>query len=134
MRDGELIGAWTLESYREYDGDGALGEGPLGPDPTGLLIYAAQGAMSVSMMRSDGVEPTFRGYAGTWRLTDDSVIHSVTVSSHAYLLDTDQIRRCSLVGDVLTLSGAATVEGRVRRGLLTWRRVRPEPTPDGASR
>ncbi|MEV6563898.1 lipocalin-like domain-containing protein [Streptomyces kronopolitis] len=87
---GELVGSWRLESYVDVHEDGSTSEGPLGPAPAGLLIYSADGHVSVSMMRttdgpSRGRAPaiSFMGYAGTWQLSGRQAVHEVSVSSHS---------------------------------------------------
>lgn len=131
MSPGELVGTWQLESYVGVDDDGRTSEGPLGSTPQGLLIYGADRHMSVSMMRTDH-EPSrddspvthFMGYAGTWRLAEQQVVHEVTVSSHSHLVGTRQVRDLVLDGDLLTLSGTALVSaGPPQRRVLTWRRA-----------
>ncbi|GAU65806.1 hypothetical protein SSP35_02_01730 [Streptomyces sp. NBRC 110611] len=127
----ELAGAWELVSYVSVDEDGAAGEGPLGPRPRGLLIYASDGHMSVSMMRGDEQPPgragpaqRFMGYAGTWRLAGRQVVHDVAVSSHGYMAGTRQTRELVLDGGLLTLSGSARAAGGPsQHRVLTWRRA-----------
>ncbi|WP_369355998.1 lipocalin-like domain-containing protein [Streptomyces sp. cg2] len=127
----ELVGAWELMSYVTVGESGALGEGPLGPDPRGLLLYSADGRVAVSMMRGDpppagreGPAPRFMGYAGTWRLTGKRVVHEVAVSSHGYLVGTRQVRQLTLDGPVLTLTGSAgAAGGPPQQRVLIWRRA-----------
>ncbi|MYT28897.1 MULTISPECIES: lipocalin-like domain-containing protein [unclassified Streptomyces] len=127
----ELVGAWELMSYVTVEESGALSEGPLGPDPRGLLLYSADGRVAVSMMRGDpppsgreGPAARFMGYAGTWRLDGKQVVHQVVVSSHAYLVGTRQTRQLTLEGPVLTLSGSAgAAGGPPQQRVLIWRRA-----------
>ncbi|QBS39326.1 lipocalin-like domain-containing protein [Nocardia sp. CS682] len=124
MRADDLIGTWWLEAYRSIDDDGGVHEGPLGADPCGLLFYAADGHMSVNMMRSPGTGHGFMGYAGTWELSGRQVIHRVLVSSHDYLIGTRQHRDIELADDRLTLHAVApAASGRAGRRLLRWRRM-----------
>ena len=127
----ELVGSWRLEAYLSVGENGGVSEGPLGPHPEGLLIYSPDGHMSVSMMRADhepsrGGSPVtrFMGYAGTWRLDGQRVVHEVTVSSHSYMVGTRQVRDLSLDDGLLTLSGSARAAGGPpERRVLTWRRA-----------
>lgn len=130
----DLVGAWRLESYLTVGADGALTAGPLGPEPTGLLLYGADHHMAVSMMRTDPAPAAtrFMGYAGDWRLDGRRLVHTVTVSSHAYLVGTDQVRDCALDGGLLTLTGSARTTEGTRRGVLTWRRADPADSADSA--
>lgn len=138
-----LIGAWQLVEFRELDDEGGgTSKGPLGPNARGLLIYAPDGAMSVSMMRRDGQPATadlaggqsrtteYMGYAGTWRLEGTRLLHHVEVSTHTYQLGQDLEREAHLRGDRLELIGRAPVEGRFRRRMLTWQRRAPGGAPD----
>lgn len=120
----DLIGTWELLSYYDIDDFDTKSEGPLGDAPRGLLIYESGGAMSVSMMRTDaaaGAVP-FMGYAGTWRLSGTEVVHAISVCSNPAWAGTEQVRQLALDADVLTLIGAARVNGRTQRRVLTWRR------------
>ncbi|MFD7236748.1 lipocalin-like domain-containing protein [Streptomyces syringium] len=127
----DLIGAWQLESYVGVDEDGDVSDGPLGPEPEGVLIYSADRHMTVSMMRA-GHEPPpgpgpvtrFMGYAGTWQLSERQIVHEVAVSSHRHMVGTRQVRGLTLKGDLLILSGSArTAGGRQEQRVLNWRRV-----------
>ncbi|MFI6704133.1 lipocalin-like domain-containing protein [Streptomyces sp. NPDC050509] len=129
----DLAGVWRLVSFHDIDGEGATREGPLGPDPAGLLFYAADGFVSVHMMRTvehretgDGPAerptPGYMSYAGTWRRFGDQVVHTLTVAPNPEWIGTDQIRDLTLDGDRLTLYGDALV-GRPQRRVLEWHRV-----------
>ncbi|NKY48482.1 lipocalin-like domain-containing protein [Nocardia cerradoensis] len=124
MTATDLVGTWELVSYYDIDDADVRSEGPLGPAPRGLLIYTAQGSVSVSMMRTGDTTaaPPFMGYAGTWRTTGMAVVHAISVCSNPAWAGTEQVRQLSLDGDVLTLIGAAQVDGRTQRRILTWRR------------
>ncbi|MEU6131746.1 lipocalin-like domain-containing protein [Saccharopolyspora sp. NPDC047091] len=125
----DLIGTWSLESFHVVGSDGAPVDGPLGPEPRGLLIYGADRHVSVSMMST--AEPVaaqgdprtrFMGYAGTWRLAGLQVHHRIEVSSHRYLIGSTQVRELSFAGELLVLSGsAADAGGPAGRGVLRWR-------------
>lgn len=138
----ELVGVWRLEEYLNLDDDGRGYEGPLGPHPRGLLIYGADGYMSVSMMRSPqpasgnhaatGSGEVFMGYAGRWRLSDGNrVVHEVEVSAHPVMVGTEQVREVELDGDRLSLYGNAVLSDRPVRRVLRWRRASGEPQPTG---
>ena len=119
---GELVGAWRLLSYHDVDeADGGLSEGPLGPDPRGLLIYTGSGHVSVGMMRGSGA-PSYMGYAGNWRLDGTTVVHEVRVASHGHLVGTEQVRDAVLDGRHLTLYGTAVLGARRQRRVLVWER------------
>ncbi|MFI9457071.1 lipocalin-like domain-containing protein [Amycolatopsis sp. NPDC052450] len=124
-----LIGTWNLGSYHDLCPDGEELEGPLGPAPSGLLLYREDGFMSVSMMRtglSDRVPRAelFMGYAGTWYTEGHCVFHDIQVSSHQHMVGTVQERRVALGCDELVLRGTAMIDGRPRERVLTWLRFR----------
>lgn len=125
MRADDVIGVWQLASYVEREPDGSTSVGPLGPDPVGVLIYSEHGRMSVSMMRTGTAADatTFMGYAGTWRLDGDRVLHRVEVSAHAFQVGTELVRQARVDGDSLTLRGTSVIEGRPRHRELNWRRA-----------
>lgn len=124
----DLTGAWELVAYDDLDDSGNRHEGPLGPHPRGLLIYSADGHVSVTMMRADsgpsaaGVSQAYSSYAGTWREDDgDRLRHTITVAPVPAWLGTEQAREMVLDGDKLTLVGRSlTGPGQVR--VLEWRR------------
>lgn len=131
MATNDLVGVWQLVSFLDLDDAGTTGEGPLGPEPSGLLFYTRDGHVSVHMMRTgasaggDGAEPapqTYLSYAGTWRRIGEQVVHTITVAPDTQWLDTEQVRHLTLNADHLTLVGT-TLSGPVRRRVLTWRRT-----------
>ncbi|WP_084534624.1 lipocalin-like domain-containing protein [Nocardia yamanashiensis] len=121
----DLIGTWELRSYHDLDDSDTKSTGPLGDSPSGLLIYESGGHMSVSMMRTDAARAAapFMGYAGTWRVRGEEVVHAISVCSNPAWAGTEQVRRLTLDGDDLTLIGAAQVDGRTQRRILAWRRI-----------
>ncbi len=130
MQRSDLSGVWRLTAFDDLGPGGERLEGPLGPDPRGLLIYCDDGHMSVSLMRTaDSTRrPTtparldFMGYAGTWRLDGDRVIHRVTITHTPRLKDHDQIRELRLDDGLMSLYGTVSFEGRDVRRVLEWRR------------
>ncbi|MDQ0748265.1 hypothetical protein QF034_002496 [Streptomyces africanus] len=125
MSGTELLGRWRLVSYYDEDDQGHPSEGPLGPEPYGLLYYADD-YMSVNMARRNPIPGAvnYMGYAGTWRRTaPDTVVHAIEVCSNPAWAGTEQTRTLSLGGDVLTLRGHAMVDGRVQQRVLTWKRA-----------
>lgn len=121
----ELVGVWRLEAFHDVDEDGTLHEGPLGPEPRGLLFYSADGHVSVTMMRSGPAHPersNYMSYAGTWRREDDRVVHTIEVAPEPGWLGSEQPRDLALDGDALVLQGMA-LAGRAQRRVLRWRRT-----------
>jgi hypothetical protein len=123
--DEELAGVWRLASYHDLDKDGARHEGPLGPAPDGLLFYAPNGHLSVTMMRTSPAQPgdqTYNSYAGTWRREGARVIHAIHLAPDPAWVGTEQMREVVLEGDRLRLYGTALV-GPPRRRVLEWHRI-----------
>jgi hypothetical protein len=69
--------------------NGAKRDGSLGPEPRGLLLYAIDGYMSVSIIQRLTAIPNdsevslqhrYMIYAGTWRHVDNQVIHTIAVA------------------------------------------------------
>ncbi|MFJ8469293.1 lipocalin-like domain-containing protein [Streptomyces swartbergensis] len=120
----ELLGLWRLVSYHDEDAEGAVSEGPLGPQPHGLLYYA-DGYLSVNMGRGTPVPGAvpYMGYAGTWRREGDRLVHVIEVCSNPAWSGTEQTRTFALDGDLLTLRGTAVVAGRAQQRVLTWKRA-----------
>lgn len=120
------VGIWRLRSYHEVDDEGRTDEGPLGPDPRGLLVYHASGYMSVSMMRTGEARPgaeRFMGYAGRWRFGGGEIVHAVEVSAHPFQVGRELIRSAVLTEGELTLEGVSVIGGRPRRRRLEWLRA-----------
>lgn len=142
MSENDLIGAWRLVSCLNIDESGNTSEGPLGARPRGLLIYSANGYMSVSIMRSDqnikfwnspressssaseNPQMNYIGYSGKWRLENGAaIVHEVEVSAHPQMVDTEQFREMTLYKNQLTLYGDAVISERPLRRVLNWQRA-----------
>lgn len=141
MDGNQLVGTWRLVSMESRDADGQVSY-PFGRDPLGLLIYSADGCMSVILTSSD--RPPFaagdllRGtgeeqaraattcvaYAGRYEVHEGTVVHHVETSLFPNWVGGAQDRRCALEGDRLVLSTPPLLQdGRERRSLLVWKRV-----------
>jgi hypothetical protein len=135
-----VIGTWKLESYvREVL---ATGEryNQFGENPEGYLGYAPDGRMYAIFVRRDRVVPadavptkeesvkllgTMVGYAGTYTLDANKVVHHIEVSWNQAWTGTDQVRFYELNGDVLTITTApyrSYHDGREGRSILVWRK------------
>ncbi|MGY0061928.1 lipocalin-like domain-containing protein [Streptomyces sp. LZ34] len=146
LADG-LVGAWTLASYVTADADGGHAEHPLGADAQGVIIYTADGFMSVQISSSGrpaysdgalhgGTPPEraaaavgYLAYAGTYSVADDVVTHQPTTSLFPNWEGADVPRRARITGDTLTLDLIEPIlkNGRERTGTLTWRRAPHHP-------
>lgn len=121
--------------------DGEVGRHPLGMDPVGRIIYAADGEMSALMMARDRPWPAdgdflratpeergaaavdFVGYGGHYELDGDVVVHHVELSLYPEHVGTDLVRtiRWSNGDLVLETEHIRTPSGRTRWQRLTWR-------------
>lgn len=140
----EFVGAWDLDVC-EARGESGPPLLPLGEKPRGLLLYTADYAMSVAIMRAGrplfeasdilkGSErekaqaaETYMSYAGRWVREGNRVRHTITVSLFPNWVGTVQERRVTLDGDWLELStDPITFGGQTRVARMTWRRVRSQ--------
>ncbi|WP_432025923.1 lipocalin-like domain-containing protein [Streptomyces sp. 1222.5] len=125
MRADDLVGVWHLVSFRELDGAGTPGVGPLGDAPRGRLLYTRDGHVSVHMMRGPDPGPVpYMGYAGTWRLEGSRIVHRIEVTPRPDWIDTEQTREATLAEGRLTLHARTRVDGVEHRRVLVWRRDR----------
>lgn len=118
-----LVGVWQLESFDDLDAEGGRHEGPLGPDPAGLLFYSASGEVSVTMMRTaPGEGSSYMSYAGSWKHDGDQVVHQISLAPDPAWIGSEQVRELGLVGEHLFLTGLGPSGSAVRR-TVCWRRV-----------
>ncbi|WP_210589421.1 lipocalin-like domain-containing protein [Streptomyces sp. GESEQ-35] len=127
----DLVGVWHLEAFHDVDEAGRpVGEGPLGPAPEGMLVYTADGHVSVSMMPTTPEPgPSYMGYAGDWRVAGGKVVHRIRISSRADWIGVEQTRDAELDGDVLIVRATREVGARPQRRVLVWRRAEPVGRP-----
>lgn len=138
-----LVGAWRLVSYEIAGADGRVRR-PYGDAPVGLLLYGADGYMSVAFGASGragfaggdalrgsteewaAVARTFTAYAGRYEVRGDRVLHHVEVSLYPDWVGTVQERFPALDGPRLTLRMPPYEHrGIAMTGRLVWERVGP---------
>ncbi|MSQ60470.1 MAG: lipocalin-like domain-containing protein [Betaproteobacteria bacterium] len=140
-----LIGTWRIADYvavRE-DGDEVR---PMGKDLAGYIMYAADGHLSVNLMKpgrpkyasGDIMQSTteeraaaaegYFAYAGTFKVDEANriVIHLVLYSLMPNWVDTEQRRMIFLDGDKLELRspGPVIVAGDKRVLRILWERAK----------
>ena len=143
-----LVGAWRLLSWENQAADGRVTY-PMGTDPNGYVIYAADGRFSITISQrgrsgfaaGDLLSGTaeeqaramegFVAYAGRYSFHDDRVIHHVELSLFPNWVGSDQERWVELAGDRLTLSASPLLlAGKLQVPRLVWERVDPTPIRD----
>jgi hypothetical protein len=129
----ELVGTWRLASFVRHSGGRT--EHPFGEQAVGLLLYTQDGRMSVHLASGDRAPlssldltelpeeeaalafRTYLGYAGRYRISGDTVVHGVEVSSVPDWVGTELVRRVSTSGDALVLR---TPEELTSEGSVVW--------------
>ncbi|MDT3442575.1 MULTISPECIES: lipocalin-like domain-containing protein [unclassified Pseudofrankia] len=131
----DLTGAWRLTSHYFLGAEGSTSEGPLGAGAAGLLVYDADGYISVGLMRTvggphqaAGPAAFYMGYSGRWRLAGGMLVHEVEISSHPHIVDTTQVREAHLDDDELILR--ERLDETPRYFVLRWRRAGRNQDPD----
>jgi hypothetical protein len=143
-----LVGAWRLVSWENQAADGQVTY-PMGTDPNGYVIYAANGRFSITISRrgragfaaGDLLSGTaeeqvramegFVAYAGRYSFDGDRVIHHVELSLFPNWVGTDQERWVELAGDRLILRASPLLlAGKPQVPRLVWERVDPPPVQD----
>ncbi len=140
MSSNPLIGTWRLHSFHLVDANHVI-QDSLGSNPIGYLIYTADGFMSVHMMSSNREQisqedlreaspqdkaklvDTYRGYAGTYRIEGNKVIHHVQVGIASNWTGTEMIRYFELNGNRLTLKAAQPLPGKDQIPVLVWEKI-----------
>ncbi len=140
----DLVGSWTLESWTIGYSDRDDFSYPFGEEPSGLLIYSADGWMSAAISRSGrsplpedtsprSVSPDVQAaayvsyfhYAGRYRVVEGDVIHYVVQSLNPNFPGSQQLRHAELDGQTLVLSGKDEVDGVTRFHSLVWHKQAP---------
>ena len=133
----QIIGTWRLISQHTEYPDGRI-EITRGENPHGILMYDAQGNMSVQLLRN--AEPMlqhtditsfetameqYHGYFGTYDLLEEEgvVYHNVIGAAFLPYQGTRQRREFKLEGDMLKLSSRATTAGDDTARHLVWQRI-----------
>ncbi len=114
-----VVGTWKLISTTATTDKGEVNKAVLGPNPSGLLTYTADGRM-MAIISDDGRKPlsvadrvsapseeraqaysTFMAYAGRYTFTCDKVVHHVEIASLQNWVNTDQTRFVTVRGNRL---------------------------------
>ena len=136
MTKSMLIGTWSLVTYTMHLEKNEVVLYPYGEMPVGVLIYTPND-VSVHIMRNtrdkkgslleEKIETAenYGGYVGSYEIQGDTVVHYPRVCSFVNFLQTPQIRKFNLRGDLLTLeySCFSQEHGKPARSQLIWQRV-----------
>lgn len=134
----QIIGVWSLVSYRSIDVKGNLVY-PLGEDATGFLMFHPEGYMSAQLMRQnrpiysskdlhDGsieemaeAASGFLAYAGKYEVNEenDTLLHYVEVSMNPIWLGQEQPRVAKIEGNKLSIYNGLNPDQK-----LVWKRIK----------
>ncbi|MFD2744473.1 MULTISPECIES: lipocalin-like domain-containing protein [Sphingobacterium] len=142
----ELTGAWKLLSYIEISTNGADSFFPLGNTPNGILIYSADGYMSVQIVGTDDKDENlledsakyqninyrnFLVFSGSYHIDNRQakVIHEVMTSTTPALIGKTVERDVTFDTDILYLKSTRPIlsNGKMVNSYMTWQRMdKPE--------
>lgn len=127
MGKGHFAGTYKLESFEIEENSGH--RRPWGKDVHGLLIYTADGYMSVSINKavetksdndSKNIFDSILFYSGTYQADAGTITHQVTQASNPQRIGKTLLRYASVEGDKVTLSSPKESFGIAH---LTWKRI-----------
>jgi hypothetical protein len=137
-----LVGTWKLVSASSAAASGEQSEPPYGMSPVGFLTYTEDGRVTALISYggrkplSSGAKPpalleeqaeafkTFLAYAGRYRLSGDTVIHSIEISSIQNYVGKEIVRSVKFQGDQIVLVTPPTmVNGKIQTLELVWERL-----------
>ncbi len=141
----ELVGTWQLLSYIEVPIKGADSIFPMGQSPKGLLMYGADGFMSVQISSSERSQYAsddrylanekeiqeqvkgFIAFAGSYKIDNNNAIvqYSITTSSFPNWEGQFQERKIDFEGDILYLKSVEPIlsDGIMVNSYMTWQRI-----------
>lgn len=139
----DVVGTWKLVSVSSIAPDGQRNDAPFGKHPAGMLIYTADGHMSVIIgydnrkrLSSDdrlaaSIEEkatafdTSFGYSGRYTCSGDRVVHQVTMASVPNWVGTAMVRTVkSADGKLILSTPPLPVGGTASTWDLTWERAK----------
>jgi len=144
----ELVGTWQLLSYIEVPINGTDSKFPMGQSPKGLLMYGADGYMSVQISNSERsnfssddrylaneleIRSQVKGFislAGSYKIDNinATVQYSIITSSFPNWEGQFQERKIDFEGDILYLKSVKPIlsDGIEVNSYMTWRRIEKE--------
>jgi hypothetical protein len=140
MNQHRLVGTWKLVSQVTYDANNSASPSR-GEHPTGLLIYTANGYMSVHLARTEAIDPSlldlstertalegYVGYYGRYEIDESAqiVAHQVESCSYHGWLGRRLVRSFTFSEadseEYLTLTASTTAGSDLTRRVLVWQR------------
>lgn len=137
----DLVGTWNLVSVSSRSADGRTNAAPMGPKPSGMLIYTADGHMSAiisyggrkrlssddrlggSLEERAHAFDTSLGYSGRYTCSGNRVIHHVAVATFQNWVNTDLVRVIKSIAGRLSLSTPPIkIGGSTNSYELIWER------------
>jgi hypothetical protein len=132
-----LVGTWSLVTYTMSLEDSKVVYHPYGENPIGFLIYTPYD-VSVHIMRADRSQKdnlleekiesaeNYGGYAGSYEIQDDKIVHYPKVCGFINFLQTPQIRKFKLNDNLLVLESSSFSQehGKKTQSQLIWQRVK----------
>ena len=138
----KLVGTWKLVSASTEDSSGGQDKAPYGQNPVGFLTYTEEGRVA-ALISYGGRKPlsiggkppalleeqaeafkTFLAYGGRYRLSGESVIHSVEVSSIQNWVNKELVRKIKFQDDRIVLVTPPTMmNGKLQTVELIWQRL-----------
>ena len=124
----QIVGSWRLESFEIESPSKQVRA--WGKNPQGLLIYSADGYMSVGIHRDNEKKSgnewrdlfdSILFYSGTYSIHEKELHHQVTQASDPKRIGTTQVRFATLEGDKLTLKSPIESFGQAT---LVWRKIK----------
>ncbi len=144
----ELVGTWQLLSYIEVPIKGTDSKFPMGKSPKGLLMYGADGYMSVQISGSErqlfssddrylaneeeilSQVKGFIAFSGSYKIdnANATIQYAITTSSFPNWEGQFQERKIDFEGDVLYLKSVEPILsfGEYVNSYMTWRRIEKE--------
>jgi hypothetical protein len=140
--NAKLVGTWKLVSASSSSPSGEQNGSPFDPNPVGILTYTGDGRVSVlisyggrkqittgaqtATLIEEQAEAfrTFFAYAGRYRLSGDSIVHSIEISSIENYVGKELVRSLKFQGDQIALVTPPTmVNGKIQSVELVWQRL-----------
>lgn len=120
LRDTAL-GTWHLVGWSVQYDDGTLHK-PFGDNPSGVLVYSADGGMAVCLHDPNPLSevPTF-AYAGRYHIENDKIIHEVLSGTATSMIGSTAVREAEITDQSMVLSVKSAK--RRRHDRISWRRI-----------